>query len=216
MQLKTNNNIFLHLGWVVAAISIGYIALVGFQGTAEKTAVVDINVVVRQSTFGQNNSAMFERMKASREGLLKFITENPVISPQQLARLRELELNLNRNANQTRELETVRNEVIADMNRYQALATKASPSDEDKKQIADFATRVQQNEFVINRLINDFTQELQTWADEQNQQGLQKARQAIATAAQAGNFTIVFDAAVAPYGANDLTQAALKAMNDAR
>ena len=63
------------------------------------------------------------------------------------------------------------------------------------------------------RWLREFTQELQAWADKQKLSSLDRARAALTEVGKAQGFTVIFEVGVAPYGANDLTDAALKAMN---
>jgi Skp family chaperone for outer membrane proteins len=63
------------------------------------------------------------------------------------------------------------------------------------------------------RWYQEFTGDLQEWSDKHHLDNLNKARDAVASVAKAQGYTLVFDKSVAPYGANDLTDAALQAMN---
>ena len=68
-------------------------------------------------------------------------------------------------------------------------------------------------EQVAQRWYKEFTSDMQNWADKQKLASVEKARAAIQDVSKAQGYTIVFEVGIAPYGANDITDAALKAMN---
>ena len=68
-------------------------------------------------------------------------------------------------------------------------------------------------ELLARRWFTDFTNEMQGWADKQKASSIEKARGAIQTVAKAQGYTVVFEVGIAPYGANDITQPSLQAMN---
>jgi hypothetical protein len=68
-------------------------------------------------------------------------------------------------------------------------------------------------ERVAQLYLREFTQEMQGWADKAKGDSLERARGAVQDVAKAQAFTVVFEIGIAPYGANDVTDAALQAMN---
>ncbi len=197
---------------LAAAAMVGILAALGFQGDI-KIGVVDISDVVEQSDFGKKNQDDFSNMKGLREGVLEFIDTYRVLTNEQALRLRELSLKANATAAEKAELETLKQTVKASDAKSKELAQKASLTPEERTLMQDYAQRSQTMEQVAQRWFREFTNEMQQWADKQKAASIDRARASINEVAKAGGFTVVFESGVAPYGANDLTASALKAMN---
>jgi Skp family chaperone for outer membrane proteins len=116
-------------------------------------------------------------------------------------------------AGEKAELESAKAEVIAADKKNKELSTKQNLTPEDRALIEEYSKRSNNMEMTAQRWLREFTQELQVWADKQKAESLTRARAALQEVAKAQGFTVVFEVGVAPYGANDLTDAALKAMN---
>ena len=209
MQLTTREKI----AYLVAAASFGVLAASGFQGSDLKLAVVDISDVVEQSDYGKKNQEDFNTMKSAREGILEFIDTYRVLTNEQALKLRELSLKANATAAEKAELETLKATIIASDKKSKEIAQKANLTPEERTLMQDFAQRSQTMEQVAQRWFREFTNEMQQWADKQKSASITRAREALTEVGKAGSYTIVFESGVAPYGANDLTQPALKAMN---
>ncbi len=208
MQLTLREKI----AYLVAAAAVGVLTASGFQGET-KMGVVDISDVVEQSDYGKKNQEDFNAMKSAREGILEFIDTYRVLTNEQALKMRELTLKANATAAEKAELETLKATIIASDKKSKELAQKPNLTPEERTLMQDYAQRSQTMEQVAQRWFREFTNEMQQWADKQKAASIQKAREAVTEVAKAGSFTIVFESGVAPYGANDLTQPALKAMN---
>ena len=209
MQIKVREK----LAYLVAAGAIGIVAATGFQGSDLKIGVVDISDVVEQSEFGKQNQKDFTDMKAVREGILEFIDTYRVLTNEQALKLKELTLKPNASAAEKAELDKLKADVIASDKQNKLFAQKASLTPEERTLMQDYAQRSQTMEQVAQRWFRDFTNDMQQWADKQKAASIEKARAAIQEVAKAAGYTIVLESGIAPYGANDITQAALKAMN---
>jgi len=207
---KTN---FSQFGWIVAAALAGAMFAGGFQGSSDKIGVVDIAKVISQSNMGKRDQETFNQMKSAREGLLEFIDTYRVLTNEQAQRIKELSLLPNLKPEEKNELERLKAEVKASSARSTELATKTNPTPEDRALMDEFARRSQTMEQVAQRWYREFTNELQQWADKQKAASIEKAKAAIQDVAKSQGFTVVFEAGVAPYGANDLNDAVLKALN---
>jgi Skp family chaperone for outer membrane proteins len=201
------------LGYWIAALLLGVLLGAGFQDASSKIGVVDISDVVEKSEFGKKNQLDFDAMKTAREGVLEFIDSYRVLTNEQALRLRELSLKANVSAAEKAELETLKATVIASDKKSKELSTKPNLTPEERTLMQDYAQRSQTMEQVAQRWFREFTNEMQQWADRQKANSLDRARAAINEVAKAGGYTVVLESGVAPYGANDLTEAALKAMN---
>lgn len=201
------------IAYLVAAGALGVLLASGFQGAESKLAVVDISEVVEKSDFGKKNQEDFNAMKAAREGVLEFIDQYRVLTNEQALKLKELSLKPNATAAEKAELETLKGTVKLSETKSKELSVKQNLTPEERTLMQEFAQRSQMMEQVAQRWFRDFTNEMQVWADKQKAASIERARQCVNEVAKTGGFTIVLESGVAPYGANDLTQAALKAMN---
>jgi len=208
-----NKTSFSQFGWIVAATLAGAMFAGGFQGSSDKIGVVDIAKVISQSNMGKRDQETFNQMKSAREGLLEFIDTYRVLTNEQAQRIKELSLLPNPKPEEKNELERLKAEVKASSARSTELATKTNPTPEDRALMDEFARRSQTMEQVAQRWYREFTNELQQWADKQKAASIEKAKAAIQDVAKSQGFTVVFEAGVAPYGANDLNDAVLKALN---
>ncbi|MBN9502980.1 MAG: hypothetical protein BGO01_21265 [Armatimonadetes bacterium 55-13] len=206
-------NKFSKLGWIVAAALGGIWLASGFQDSANKIAVVDISDVVEKSNYGKTNQDTFAKMKKAREDLLQFIDDYRVLNAEQAQDLKDLSLKDNPTAEDKAKVDRIKADVIASNKKWNELSTKATLTPEDRTLLDDYARRGQNMEAVARRWFNDFTNEMQAWADKQKADSISKARVAIQKVAKAQGYTIVFEVGIAPYGANDLTDASLQAMN---
>jgi Skp family chaperone for outer membrane proteins len=201
------------MGWAVAAIVIGVVGAAGWQDASVKIGVVDITKVVEQSEFGKANQTAFASMKTAREGVLEFIDQYRVLTTEQATEIKDLSIKPNVTADEKAKLERLKAEVMAAYKKNQELSIKTNLTPEDRTLIEEYSRRANNMEMQAGRWLRDFTNELQAWADKQKLASLDRARLSVQEVAKAGGFTVIFEVGVAPYGANDLTEGALKAMN---
>jgi Skp family chaperone for outer membrane proteins len=201
------------LGWVIAAAVLGVLIATGFQGGFEKIATVDLSTMVETSDFGKSNIAALETMKNSREGLLKFIDENRVITVDQVKNLRTLWLKDAPTSADTATLERLKADVTAMEKKNIELGTQKTLTPEERTLLQEYANRSAASEQLANQWFDEFRQEIQQSAQQRRADTLIRAKAAAQAAAKAGAYTLVFDSSVAVYAANDLTDESLKAMN---
>ncbi|HVL38499.1 MAG TPA: OmpH family outer membrane protein [Fimbriimonadaceae bacterium] len=209
------DNVRFHkLGWIVAAGLAGIILGGGFrQGGDAKMAVVDLAKVVETSNFGQDNQKTFNKMKDDREGILEFIDTYRVLTVEQASKLRELSLKPNITPAEKAELDRIKADVIAADKRNKEIIQKTNLTPEERTLMEENARRSQTMEITAQRWLREFTSDMQGWADKQKMASIERARQAIQEVGRTGGYSIIFEIGVAPYGANDVSDAALKAMN---
>lgn len=207
------NSRFSKLGWVVAAALAGIFLAAGFQDNAQKVGVIDITKVVESSDFGKQNQDQFAAMKTAREGVLEFIDQYRVLTVDQATKIRDLSIKPTVTAAEKAELDSIKATVIAANKKNNELAIKPNLTPEERTLLDEYARNSAAMEQTAQRWLRDFTTELQNWADKQKMESLNKARAAVQEVAKAQGYSVVFEVGVAPYGANDLTDAALKAMN---
>jgi Skp family chaperone for outer membrane proteins len=208
-----NNARFLQLGWVLFAAMAAIALAGGFQAPNEKIGVVDFAKVIDVSDFGKANQDTFARMKTAREEILQFIDNNRVLTIEQATNIRDLSLKPARSKEEDARLESLKADVVAQSKKWQALATKSDMSSEERTLIEDYAKRAQTMGELERKWFNDFQNDLTSWSDRTKIDSISRARAAVQDVAKAQAYTVIFEASVAPYGANDLSDATLTAMN---
>ena len=208
-----NQTRFLQLGWVFFATFAGIALAGGFQDKSDKIGVVDITKVIEQSDFGKQNQDTFAKMKNARESLLEFIDTYRVLTNEQAQRLKDLSLKATRTKEEDAEMERIKADVVASNKRLNELATKTNMTLEERTLVEEYARRSQTMNEVAQRWFREFTADMGDWADKQKLESVNRARAAIQDIAKQQGYTVVFELGVAPYGANDVSDAALQAMN---
>jgi len=212
--MQTAERRFLQLGWVFAAAFGAVLLGGGFQAPALKIGVVDISRVVEESATGKEIQTNFRQMQKVREDLLEFIDTNRVLTTEQAQRLRDLSVKLNPTPEEKAEADRIRAEVVASNKKWAELSTKASGlTAEERTLLEDYARRSQAMAEFADRLLKQFTNEIQGWAADQKVKSLQQARLAVQEVSKAEGYTVVLEVGIAPFGANDITDASLKAMD---
>lgn len=209
--MQLNN--FRSLGWACAALLGGFIVVSGFQDANQKIGVVDLATVVEQSNFGKQNQTAFTQMKSSREGVLEFVDTYRVLTAEQATRFKDLSIKASITEAEKAELERIKADVIAADKKSKELNTKQNLTPEERTLMQEYANRSQGLELTAQRWYREFTTELQQWTEKQKIDSITKARDAVREVARTQGYSVVFESSVAPYGANDLSDAALKAMN---
>lgn len=202
-------------GWLAAAVLLGALLTTGFQAPANslKLGVVDVNRVIEKSDYGQEGSRQLAMMKKSRQDILEFVDTYRVLTPEQASRIRDLGVKSSRSKEEEAELERLKSDVIAANKRLQELSTKSNLTPEERTLIEEYARRSQMMNEQATRWLREFTDEISTWVDARKAQSYERARAAVTEIAAKEAYTMVFEGSVAPYGANDVSDAALAAMN---
>lgn len=204
---------FAWSGWVVAAGLAGIMLGSGFQTPSLKLGVVDLNAVIDKSDVGKAGKKSFEDMKAAREGLLEFIDQYRILTIEQANRLRELMLKLERTKPEEAELERLKADIIATSKRSAELATKPNYTPEERTLVEEYSRRSQTMNETSTRWLREFSDEVQNWVATSREQNYQKAKAAAAEVAAKDGYTMVIEGSVAVFGANDITDLSLAAMN---
>lgn len=208
------NTRFSKLGWVVAAAVIGIFGAVGFQDASTKIGVVDITKVVESSDFGKSNQESFNAMKDAREGVLKFIDQYRVLTVDQATKIKNLSIKETPlTAGEKAELDKTKADVIAAAEKNRALGLKQPLTQEERNLLEEYGRNAANMEGTAGEWLRQFTVELETWVNTRKLESLNRARAAVQEVAKAQGYTVVLEVGIAPYGANDLSDAALKAMN---
>lgn len=200
-------------GWVVAAALAGVMFGSGFQTPSLKLGVVDLNAVIDKSDAGKAGKKTFEDMKSAREKLLEFIDQYRILTIEQANRLRELMLKQERTKPEEAELESLKADIIATSKKSAVLATKPNYTPEERTLVEEYSRRSQTMNETSTRWLREFSDEVQNWVAASREQNYQKAKAAAAEVASKDGYTMVIEGSVAVFGANDITDLSLAAMN---
>ncbi len=200
-------------GWVVAAALAGIMLGSGFQTPSLKLGVVDLNAVIDKSDVGKAGKKSFEEMKAAREALLEFIDQYRILTIEQANRLRELMLLKERTKAEDAELERLKADIVATSKKSAELATKPNYTPEERTLVEEYSRRSQTMNETSTRWLREFSDEVQNWVAASREQNYQKAKAAAAEVAAKDGYTMVIEGSVAVFGANDITDLSLAAMN---
>ncbi len=200
-------------GSALSLLLLGILVGGGFQAPTDKNGVVDINSMIDSSNFGKTVRENLDKMRSAREDVLGFIDSNRVLTLEQATRIRDLTLKMDRTATESAELDTIKAQVVAANKKWMELQTKGTLTPEERTLMQEYADRSQKMGDLGTRWVRDFTNDIDGWLDKQKTESASRAREAVTATAKAQGFTMVYDKAFAPYGANDLTDAALAAMN---
>lgn len=200
-------------GSALSLLLLGVLFGGGFQAAPDKNGVVDINGLIEASNFGKGVRTNLDKMRSGREEILSFIDANRVLTLEQATRLRDLTLKPDRTPAETAELDTLKATVVATNKKWTELATKPNLTNEDRTILQDYADRAQKMSELGNTWVRVFTNDIDAWLETQKTESAARAREAIGSTAKTQGYTMIYDKAFAPYGANDLTDAALATMN---
>jgi Skp family chaperone for outer membrane proteins len=207
------NDRIYKFGSALALLLMGILVGGGFQAATEKTGVVDINSLIETSNFGKSVRETLDKMRSAREDVLGFIDSNRVLTLEQATRLRDLTLKMDRTAAESAEIDTLKAQVVVANKKWMELATKGTLTPEERTLQQEYADRAQKMSDLGTRWVRDFTNDIDAWLDKQKADSASRAREAINATAKAQGYTMVYDKAFAPYGANDITDPSLAAMN---
>lgn len=208
------NQKFSQAGWLVAAGLAGMMFASGFQPSQSKEGVVDIVKLGTDSKVGQRNSETLRTAFLARNGLMEFAATQLVLTNEQATKLRTLSLKDPITEPEKAELEKLKDEIKAAAKDFNDRNQKTNPTDADRAMLQDYNNRVQSTRRLLEQWNSEFTEELNRLEGNLRQQTIQMAKDVVKDIGKKQGYTIVFESQIAPYGANDLTDAALKALNE--
>ena len=201
------------LGWIIAAGLTGLLAGTGFQGATPKFGSVDLEKVFNDSDYVKKQNDALRALGTARQDLLEFIDANKAMDPAGVARLRAISLKDVPTPAEKTESDKIKSDALGATRAYRDLQTKANPTETDKAALRDFSTRVDSNNRTLQTWNDEFRQELANRQGALRTESLNRAKDAVKATAKDQGFSIIFVEQVAPYAANDITDASLKAMN---
>ena len=207
------NKLTSHAGWLVAGAMGVFMMTSGFQAGTAKFGVVDVTKVIMDSTAGKALKEDLTSQFNIRQGLMEFVSTNPVITGEQATKLRELSLKAGATAADKTEVENIKKAVQSDQKKFESLGLKGELTEKERSELEDLGARRRNAQGILQRWEQEFTRDLgQVEADKQGAL-LDSVKAVIQSEGKKQGYTVVFQSNVAIYSANDLTDEIVKALN---
>jgi Skp family chaperone for outer membrane proteins len=208
-----------NLGWGLAGVMA--LAMAGMVGAGMQTPSMKIGVVDWQRVFNESEHAkkqedIFRGYQKRREDALRFFESYKTMDTKVLLKFRELSVKDSLQPAEKAELEKIKLDAIAADKKYRELQTKNPPNAEELKQLEELNGRVRTAQNLLLNWAQGFDEELRQMQGKMRVETLTKVRKAVKEVGAKEGYTVVYVNDVAPYGANDLTEATLKAVNAQR
>lgn len=201
------------MGWYVAIALAGAMCGMGFKAPGDKIGSVDLSRVFNESEFAKKQSESLRAMGAARQDVLQLISTYRTMRPEDAQKFHDLSLKATPAPTDKDELDKIKAAAIDSDKLYRALATKASPQASELTQIEELNRRKDSTGALQQKWATEFDADINTMREKLRADTLSKAKDAVNQVGKDQGFSIVFVSDVAPYSANDLTDAALKQMN---
>ncbi|KAA0225456.1 hypothetical protein FCG40_09540 [Fimbriimonadia bacterium ATM] len=206
--MKTRNTLF------VALLALaGLFTLSAFQTATPKFGVVDLGVIAEKSKLGAKKKVEFDTMKGKINELMNFIGTHKVVSAEECQKLRELWLTEKPTDDQKKQLDNMKTSVVQRKGEWDTLVRKVNPDAAEKDRLNTLAEMTNASREVLRQWNSEFGVLMQQLANSSEQEVVDKVREAVKKHAKAQGYTMVFETTVAVYGANDVTEDALKVMD---
>jgi Skp family chaperone for outer membrane proteins len=215
-QDKQMKNKILGLGWLVAgAMGVMMIAS-GFQATGVKAGVVDMQRILSESAAGKKVRDDMSVQVDLRQGLLQFVNTNKVVSAEQADKLKTLTLKPGATQADKDEVERIKTAIRNATKKFNDLLVKASLTDSEKIEYNTMNEQRRNADTMLGQWNQEFSGDLNTLQDEMLAGVLKKAREAVQAVGKKDAYTMIFPTSVAVYASNDITDAAIKAVDEAK
>ena len=206
---------FSGLGWLVAgALAVTMLAS-GFQAGTQKTAVVDMQKILSESKAGKKVRDDMSVQVNLRQGMLEFINTNKVVTDEQAAKLKELTLKAAPTQADKDEIERIKTAIRTESKKFNDLMMKPSLTDAERAEFNQLNERRRASDALLGTWNNEFSQDLNVMQDDMLAGVLKKARDAVQAVGKKEGYTLIFPTTVAIYASNDITDTAIKAVDEA-
>jgi len=201
------------LGWVAAAALAGGMIGMGFRAPGDKTGIVDVAKVFKDSDLAKEQTDKLRGQVLARRGVMEFVGNNRTIKPDDATKLHDLMIKDPQSAADKGEIERIENDAKAAEVKARELQTLPKPTEADLNQLGEFTKRKDATGQLLEKWQKDFESEIQQKESKMNDDTLDKVREAIQQVGKDQGYSIVFANNIAPYCPNDLTKEASTKMN---
>lgn len=206
--MKSNRTIF-----VISGIVIAFLSVAAFQNNTMKLGVVDLSKVAEDSKLGKRKKAEFDARRNQMAALLQFVNENRVMTRAQGNQLKTLMLLPSPSPTQAEDLKKLQDTIRAQKAELDTLMRKVGPTQAELQRANELSAMLNEAGEMAREWNQDFGTDMSQLAQQSQQEVIDKARVAAQKVGQRGGFTVVFEAGVAVYAANDVTQDAIRQMD---
>ncbi|HET6645213.1 MAG TPA: OmpH family outer membrane protein [Fimbriimonadales bacterium] len=198
---------------VCATLAFAALALTAFQPQAMKFAVVNLADVAEKSKLGIREKKNFEDLRTKFTSLMQFMTANKVMKREDATKLVDLWRKEKPTADETKQMEAIKTQAQKDSDELRRLISLLNPTADDQTKIRSMSSLAQSTEDMLDQLDNMLGRAMQDQAAAKQADVLNKARGAVQKVGKRDGYTLVMESNVAPYGATDVTDDALKVMD---
>jgi Skp family chaperone for outer membrane proteins len=184
-----------------------------FQTPQTKFGVVDMSQVADSSKLGQKRKKEFEELRTRMMTLIQFVDDNPAMTASEANRLRQLMLANQRSQNEETELTNLQTTIRARTQELYTLSAKQPLTEAEQSRFRELSEMARDSRARLQQWNEDLFNQISSLRESSRNEVLEKVRAAVNKVAKREGYTIVFDKSVAPYAANDLTDAATKQMD---
>ncbi len=184
-----------------------------FQTPPLKFGVVDMSQVADSSKLGQKRKKEFEELRARMMSLMEFVDDNPAMTASEANRLRQLMLATTRSGTEETELTNLQTTIRARTQELFTLSAKQPLTEAEQSRFRELSEMARDSRGRLQQWNEDLFNQISALREASRNEVLQKVREAVNKVAKREGYTLVFDKTVAPYSANDLTDAAIKQMD---
>jgi Skp family chaperone for outer membrane proteins len=202
-----------NMGWIAAAALVAVAATTGFQGSQTKIGVVDLTRVYNDSTYAKGQYDELKALAQARQDMLQFLDRFRTFTAEDANKFHDLSMKTTMTAADKAELDKMKKAAQDSSKRLTELQQKTNPTPAEVTELNELSRRVQTTTDLGTRWSREAQDELESRRRDIEKAGLDKVRDAIKQSAMAEGYTLVFVTDVAPYGVNNLTDAAIKVVN---
>jgi Skp family chaperone for outer membrane proteins len=148
---------------------------------------------------------------SERENILAFLNANRLIKKEDIEKFRALSLKTGKTDAEKAELEKIKTSAVEAKKKFEDLQFKPSPNDADLKLLDDFRNRQTASQEIGEKIVRDFQKEIEQIKSDNEKSLFDSYKGSVAEVGKKQGFTIIFDANIAPFAANDATEEVVKA-----
>jgi Skp family chaperone for outer membrane proteins len=198
---------------VLAILAIGTSASRPALAQAGAMGSVDLHKVASSYTKRSTAQDSLQQMVNQLQQTFSTQSAYPMLTADQQKQLGNLLLKANKTAADQAQIQTLESQSQGDAQALAALQQKKDLTDDDRTKLAQLTEEQQNGAAALQAVHDDYSQRLSQQSDQVDQQTLDDIRAAVAAVAKQKGLSVVFDASVAIYTANDITQAVINKLN---
>ena len=198
---------------VVIVGAVALFAATGLQTGAAKFGVVDMQRMLAESASGKAVQGQLQTELNTRQGVLEFINTNRVLTMDQATKLRDLSVKPVPTEADKTELDKLKDAIKAESKTFNDLMMKSNPTDTERAKITELQGRKQAMDAILQQWHQEMMDELNAIEAVKMGELGKKAKDVIQALGKKDGYSVVFPSNVAVYSANDITDAAIKALD---